>query len=270
MLGAPLDPTTPRARRRALLALGVYLSRRGVLATISIGIALLTVLGAIALTFLLAGRGERAPLERLPALTASGLAWGAGILVAFSASVQAMKRDREGGLTALLRARGASVASYVWTRVGGLTIVLAILVAGGTLLTGMVAMLLATRTGIVLRTAQGTLAAVAYAIAFSATLGPLAMAALGSRSRAGGYIWLLVILVLPELLSPLTSAILPNGWRELASIPGALHALCVALMPPGIDVWRGAKALFVIALVVAACLVVVRRATATAQAEEAP
>jgi hypothetical protein len=270
MLPAAPEPTAPRARRRALLAFGTALSRRGPLAAISLGIGALTILGAIAATLAVARRGENAPLEQMPGMTAGALGWGAGVLLAFAAAAHALRRDREDGMTALLRARGASIAGYVWTRVGGLTLLLAAVCVGGTLVAGVVATLAATRVGLVLRTLQGTGAALAYAVAFCATLGPLAMAALGARSRAGGYLFLLAVLVLPELLSPLTSSIVPDGWRDLTSIPDALHALRASLMPRGADPWRATKAVFVLALVVAACLALVRRAAAAAQAEEAP
>jgi hypothetical protein len=262
--------TTPHARRRALGALGMDLARRGPLAVGSLVIGALTIAGALAVTASMMRRGARSTFEEVPSLTAGALAWGAGVLLAFAVSVHALKRDREAGIMALLRARGASLTGYLWTRVGGLTAWLVVVVAGGTLLVGLVATLLAARAGTSLRTLQGTGAAVAYAVAFALTLGPLAMAALGSRSRAGGYGWLLLVLVLPELLAPITSALLPYGFGELASIPGALTALRAALMPPGVDAWRATKALFVLTLVVAVSLAAVRRAARRAQREEAP
>ncbi len=260
---------TPQARRRALAALGVELSRRGPLAVVSLLVSLLTVLGALALTASLMRRGGATTFEEVPSLAAGALAWGGGVLLAFAVSVHALKRDREAGITALLRARGASLVGYLWTRVGGLTALLVVVVAGGTLLVGLVATLLAARAGTSLRTLQGTGAAVAYALAFAFTLGPLAMAALASRSRIGGYGFLLVVLVLPELLAPTTGALLPYGFGELASIPGALTALRAALMPPGVDGWRAARALFVLVLVALLSLAAVRRAARRAQREEA-
>ncbi len=252
-----------------MAALGLDLARRGPLATISLVVGVLTVLGALIATAGLVRRGGSS-FEEVPSLTAGALAWGAGVLLAFAVSVQALKRDREAGITALLRARGAPLGGYLWTRVGGLTGLLVIVVAGGTLLVGVVATLLATRAGIAMRTLQGTLAAVVYAFAFALTLGPLAMAALGPRSRAGGYGWLLVVLVLPEVLAPMTRALLPYGYGDLTSIPGALTSLRTALMPPGVDGWRAMRALFMLALVVALSLAAVRRAARAAQREEAP
>jgi hypothetical protein len=270
MLTASQEPSSPHERRRALVAFGVQLSRRGVLAPLSLGIGVLTVLGAAAAIVVMARRGERAPLDRVPGITASALAWGAGVLLAFAASAHALKRDRDEGITALLRARGGTLGGYLWTRIGGLSALLACLCVGGTLLTGIVAALVATRAGLVLDTLQATVAALAYSAAFSATMGPIAMAALGARSRAGGYLFLLGVLALPELFSPLTATILPSGWRDLASIPDALHAVGASLMPRNVDPWRATKALFLLALVALVCLSLVRRAAARAQAEEAP
>jgi hypothetical protein len=270
MLPPAHAPPPPRARRRARLALGVALSRRGALGVGALAIGALTTLGAVAAVFVMARRGERAPLERVPAVAASALAWGAGVLLAFAASVRVLQRDREAGITALLRARGAAVDGHLWARVGGLTLLLAAVVAGGTLATGLAATMLAARAGVALRALQGTAAAVVYALAFAGVLGPLAMAALGARSRVGGYAWLLMVLVLPELVAPMTSTMLPEGWHELTSIPGALVALRGALMPPGFDAWRAGRALVVLAIVVATCLAIVRRAAARVQREEAP
>lgn len=270
MLSATTLSTTPRARRRALGALGLELARRGVLAKVSLAVAALTVSGALVATATVARRSGAAALEQAPSLTAATLAWGAGVLFAFAVSVHVLKRDREGGVMALLRARGAPLGGYLVTRVGGLTAMLALVVAGGTLLVGVLAVALGTRGGAALRATQGTAAALAYALAFAAVLGPLAMAALGARSRAGGYVTLLFVLVLPELLAPVAAAVLPYGLGEMASIPGALTALRVALMPPGVDGWRAGKALFVLAIVVAASLAAVRRSAGAAARAESP
>jgi hypothetical protein len=268
-LPLPHDPPTPQARRRALGALGIHLARRGIIAPVSLGIAALTVLGAIAAAFVIARGGPRPPLDRVPSVAASALAWGAGVLLAFAASAHALRRDREEGLTALLRMRGAEQRAYVWSRVGGLTLLLLVVVAGGTFVSGLSATLVATRVGVALRALQGTGASLVYAIAFALTLGPLAMAALGARSRAGGYAWLVTVLIVPELLAPLTRAVVPSGWTELVSIPGALGALRGALMPAGVRPWMAVKALFVLALVVGACVAIVWRGAERARVEEA-
>jgi hypothetical protein len=245
------------------------LSRRGVLAGIAIAVAILTVLGALVVTLTLARRGGSAPLDQVPAVTASALGWGAGVLLAFAAAAHALERDKEAGLLSLLRARGATLGAYLWARVGGLALLLAAVCVGGTLLVGCVAVLVASRAGLLLRTLHGTGAALVYAAAFSATLAALGMAALGARSRAGGYVFLLAVLVIPELLSPMTQALLPAGWSDLASIPDALQGLRAGLMPGGTDVWRATKAAFALALVVTACVALVRRAAIRVAAEEA-
>jgi hypothetical protein len=237
---------------------------------VALGVAALTILGAVTAVLAAARFINDAPLDRVPALAASALGWGAGVLLGFAAAVQAQGRDQREGILALFRIRGASVRTYVWARVGGLTLLLAAVCVGGTLLTGLAATLVATRAGLALRTLHATGAAVAYAAAFSVVLGPLAMAALGARSRAGGYLFLVFVLVVPELLSPVTSALVPPGFRDLTSIPDALRVVRAALMPRSVDLWREAKALFALALVVAACIALVGRAAVRAAAQEAP
>jgi hypothetical protein len=71
-----------------------------------------------------------------------------------------------------------------------------------------------------------------YSLAFAITLGPVAMAALGARTRAGGYLTLLAVLILPEAIESYTARILPPGWHELTSIPAALEAVRGAVLLP--------------------------------------
>ena len=270
MPSEPAEASIPRARARAreVVRVGAALARRGRMVRVALGIAAITVLGALVLALKLAVHGEAAPLGELCAMSAAALAWGAGVLIAFAASAQALRRDRTSGVRALLRARGASSVAYIGGRVGGLALLLAIVVGGGTLIVGLAGILLASRIGAAGRVLQATIASLAYSLAFAATLGPLAMAALGARSRAGGYVWLLVLLVLPEMLMPWTGDALPAPWREVASVPTALGAFRGALMPPGIDWGRFVRAAFVLALVAAACVALVRRDMIRVDAED--
>jgi hypothetical protein len=176
-------------------------------------------------------------------------------MLAFGAALRALRRDREQGILALVRARGASLEAYVRGRVGGLVLVLAATVGGATLVAALAATSVGTASpGEQVRAGAGALA---YALAFSATMGPIAMASLGARTRAGGYLTLLTVLVVPELLSPWTSALLPSDWRELTSIPAALDAVRAGVMGPiGAGV-RAARALAGLGAVVAISLVVV-------------
>ena len=185
------------------------------------GIAL-AVLGALAsVVFAVAMSGSAAEAQ-VPTLASSAIAWGAGVTLAFGASLRAIRRDHDDGVVALVRARGASVAGYVRGRVGGLVLVLAMAIGGAVLVASLAAISLARPTMPALRSSA---AALVYALVFAATMGPLAMAALGARTRAGGYLTLVAILVLPELLAPWTAALLPRGWHELTSIPAALAAV---------------------------------------------
>jgi len=85
----------------------------------------------------------------------------------------------------------------------------------------------------------------------------VAMAALGSRTRAGGFLGLLAVLALPELLSPWTAAWLPYGWHELTSIPAALAAVRAGVAAPAAMAVPMARALAGLAAVVALSLVVI-------------
>jgi hypothetical protein len=122
-----------------------------------------------------------------------------------------------------------SAAAYVRGRIAGLTIVLALAVGGATLAAGIAATAVVHPAGAALRESA---AALVYALAFAFTLGPVAIAALGARTRAGGYLTLLAVLVLPEILESYTARILPPGWHELTSIPAALGALRAGVLTP--------------------------------------
>jgi hypothetical protein len=82
------------------------------------------------------------------------------------------------------------------------------------------------------------------------------MATLGARTKAGGYLGLLAVVVLPELLAPWTAQLLPRGWHELTSIPAALEALATGFSRAD-DAVHFARALTGLAALVAASLVVV-------------
>ncbi len=190
----------------------------------------------------------------LPLLESSVIAWSAGLVLAFGAALRALHQDREQGVIALVRARGASVGAYVRGRVGGMVGVLAIAVGGATLVAGIAATSVANPAMAAVRTSG---AAVVYALAFAATLGPVAMAALGSRTRSGGLLTLVAVLALPELVSPWTAGWLPRGWHELTSIPAALAAVRAGVAAPAAMAVPMARALAGLAAVVALSLVVI-------------
>jgi hypothetical protein len=241
----------PRGRPRTL-ALGIWLTTRGAVVRASLALAALGALGSIAAA--LAARGT-ATIGVIPGLASMALSWGAGTMLAFAGAQRALVRDRERGVVALARTRGVGVAGYTRGRVGGLVVMLVLAVGGGTLVAGLAAT--AAAGGAKHAVARASVAALVYALAFAATLGPLAMAALGGRSRAGGYLALLAVLVLPELLAPWTGALLPKGWRELTSIPAALEALSVGVQSAGPAVVHAARATIALVAVIAGSLLFV-------------
>jgi hypothetical protein len=242
-----------------LFALGASLARRGILARFAIGIGISTVAFACAIAIAIARRGTDAPIHTVPLVASSALAWGSGFLLAFSSAAHALRRDRTEGVQHLLVARTTSLRSYVIARIGGLAAVIAVVVAGGTLLTGLVAIAASTKAGGVPRTLQATGAAVVFSIAFAAVVAPVAFAALGARSRMGGYFFLLFVIVLPELFAGLLSGVLPDSLLEVIAIPSALAALRSALAPGSFDALRTMRALVAIALWILFASFLVRR-----------
>jgi hypothetical protein len=220
------------------LALGMWLTTRGALVRASLALTALGALGSIAAA--VATRGTPT-LHEVPGLASMAFAWGAGTMLAFGGAQRALFSDRERGIVALARVRGVGIAGYTRGRVGGLVVILALAIGGGTLVAGLAATAVA--GGARHAVARASVAALVYALAFAATIGPLAMAALGARSRAGGYFGLLAVLVLPELLAPWTGALLPKGWRELTSIPAALEALRTGVQSAGPAVLHAVRAM---------------------------
>jgi len=237
----------------------VSLARASVLARIATALALVTTFAAVTAAVSMSRHEVDPPLELIPAVAARWLAWGAGVMLAFAAAVQALKRDRDDGVRALLRARGTSRSGYIAARVAGVAIAIAIVVGGGTLAAGLTAVLAASHASTALPAVQATAASLVYALAFSATLAPLALATVGARSRAGGYFLLLLLVVLPDVFAPWTASMLPAAWGDVVSIPAALSSVRSALMPGGEDVARLARAFAVLAaLCLAASLSIVR------------
>jgi hypothetical protein len=159
------------------------------------------------------------------------------------------------------------VGAYVRGRVGGLVGVLAVAIGGATLVAGIAATSVAHPALTAVRTSA---AAVVYALAFAATLGPVAMAALGSRTRRGGFLALLAVLGLPELLSPWTATLLPRGWHELTSIPAALSAVRAGVAAPAAMAVPMARALAGLAAVVALSFVVIAARVRQTDAQGTP
>jgi hypothetical protein len=216
----------------------------------------------------LARDDAQAPLSVVPAVGAGALAWGAGVCHACAGAAHALRRAHEHGIRALLASRGASPDRYVWGRVGGLALLLAIVVGGGTLAIGAVSIFSARGTGLALDAAQGTLASLVYALAFALVLAPVSMAALGARSRMGGYAWLLALIFLPEMLEGVTAKLVPRTWGDVVSIPGALASLRGSLMPAHVDPMRLARSLIVLSFVAVLCMLIVLQQTDGVDAEK--
>jgi hypothetical protein len=239
-----------RARSAALVGLGAWLASRGTLAVTG-----LVVTGLVGLGATIAGLvSSSSRAAYLPDLASAAICWAGGVMLAFGASLQALPLDREQGVLSLVRARGATAGDYVRGRVLGLVTVLAIAVGGSTTLACLAAVVSAHGGAAVVRSSAGALV---YALVFAATLGPVAMAALGARTRTGGYLTLLAVLGVPELLAGFTGRLLPRGWHELTSIPEALAAVRSGVAHPVLAGAHAARALAGLLAVIALSLLIV-------------
>jgi hypothetical protein len=225
---------TRSARSRAL---------EGFMPKVAVVMGIATSLAMIALAIASGRRGG--DVERIAPLAAGLLTWGAGVLLCFAASMRAFDRDRDDGWDALLARHGARAPSYLASRIAGLVLVTLEVVVPGTLVAGLCAMLASHEGRAAILALQGMLAGGAYAIAFALVVAPIAMATLGPRGRASGYLFLLSVLLLPALVARWTGQLVPDDWSELVSVPGALDALRDSLMG-AIDPLRTVRALAVL------------------------
>ena len=113
--------------------------------------------------------------------------------------------------------------------------------------------------GTVPRMLQATGAGVVFSLAFSAVVAPIAFAALGARSRIGGYLFLIAVVTLPEVVVGLMGSALPETVADVLSIPSALAALRTSLAPGTVDLWRAMRAIVALTFVVAFAMALVRR-----------
>jgi hypothetical protein len=243
----------------SLLVLGMTLARRGVLPVVSIAICVSTTIALSLIAGVLTARGPQSPAHEVPILASSALAWGGGFLLAFAVAAHALRRDRTEGMRELFVARTTSLRGYLFARVGGLALLVALCVAGGTLVCGLVGTAGAARASGVPAMLQSTLAAVIFSLAFSAVVAPVAFAALGARSRIGGYVFLIAVITIPELIVAMMGSTLPSSVADVLSIPSALGALRTSLSPGSLDLWRTMRALIALSLVVAFAMFLVRR-----------
>jgi hypothetical protein len=240
-------------RRPRTLAFGAWLSARGAWTATGAVVASICVAVAGGGAIVLRRRGvEGGPA--LVSLSASAIAWGAGMLVAFGAALRAARRDQDEGVLELARARGLSVSEFVRGRVAGLAIAIGAVTGTATLFASALVVALLGPSWALLRACAGALA---YALAFAATMAPLAIAALGGPSRSFGYAALVVVLVVPEVLSPWSSRYLPPGWGELTSLPSALAAVRAGVAAPVAGGLSLARALAGLAALISAALLVV-------------
>lgn len=244
----------------ALLSLGLRLARSGFLAITSIVISVLTaIVVAIVTIVLVAKNTTTAPLHDMPIVASSAIAWGGGFTLAFASAAHALRKDRTEGLFHLVVDRTLSLRGYVVARACGLSLLLALVVAGGTAFCGLVAIIASARISAVPKTLQATVAAIVFSLAFAAIVGPVSLAALGARSRIGGYLFLIGVMVLPELLVGMLAHGLPESVTELFTVPSALGALRSALAPGSFDPLRFVRALAAVTVMAFLATLVVRR-----------
>jgi|HubBroStandDraft_1064217.scaffolds.fasta_scaffold06787_5 hypothetical protein len=250
-------------RRPRTLALGIWLATRTGLARIGLWLAA----GTAIATAILAQGHVGALASRFPTLAAMGVAWSAGISVAFGGALRALRRDLDQGVVALARLRGVGLLAYVRGRVWGLTALIALAVGAATLGVGFTTIVDSKDR---LAATREAFAALTYALAFAATLGPLAMAALGTGNRLVGYLSLLAVLALPEVLAGWTEPRLPAGWHELTSIPSALSAVAAGVRSGGPSLLHMVRAMAGLAAIIALSLAAVWARLAQAEAGAQP
>jgi hypothetical protein len=244
-------------RARGLALFGLRLARGGALMTVTLAVVVVLGFAVVGLALHSAHAGGQS-LPEMPLLAAKIVAWEGGALVAFAASFRAIRRDVDDGVRTLVAARAGSPAAYLWARSAGLSLLLAAIGAGATLLTSGVALALVPPEALG-QAAWASAGAVAYALAASVVLAPVGLATLGARGRLGGYLWFVAVFVLPSLAEEWTDSLVPRAWHGLLSIPGALSGLLTAFTPQAHDGARALRALLLLGAVCILALAALRR-----------
>lgn len=233
-------------RKRNLFALGMGLVRGRLSVWLGLAFAVMVTVTFVTFAVIMASR-DRLSAASLPAVASEVLAWGPGMLIAFAGSLHALRNDADQGIFALVQGRGVPVRAFVVQRVLSLGVLLALTAALGTASVALAASIASPSTDLTMASLHAGFAGVVHGIAFGAVMGPVAMATLGARSRSGGYIALVLVLALPELLR-LVAYDLPSAWGELLSIPSCLATLRSALSPGHVEGGRAIGAAVVLAL----------------------
>lgn len=255
---ASAPPERPaRVGLGTVIALGAVLARRGALRVIAMGICAVTALALCGLA--LSYASEPTLLRSVSGWTASAIAWGGAMLHAIVASTNALRRDRAEGVVELFLARTLSLQAYVVARVGGLAVMLAAEVVGGTLLVAAVALLASARGADALVIVESLFGDVAFALAFGFVIAPIVFATLGGRSLYRGYLLLVLVLLVPELLSGKLVALVPEEIAELCAIPSALSALRSSVSPGSVEPLRALRALVALVAISAVATLFVQR-----------
>lgn len=238
------------------------------MSVIAMAFSVVTVVGFCVLAISYARRPEAGPIRSVPTLASSAIAWGGAFLQAVVVTMHAFTRDRTDGVVELFRARTTSLRGYLVARVAGLAALLAVFTGGGTLVVSAVSIAAAAQGGDALPTTKAALGAVVYGLAFALVISPIAFATLGPRSRGGGYLALLLVLIVPDLLSSKLDAVLPSGVAEVCAIPSALAALRASIGAGAFDGLRFLRALVALVTMAGVVLLFVQRAVGRLEGDE--
>lgn len=241
-----------------LIRFGAKLATRGLIARAGLALAVLWCLFFVGRVFLLSRR-HLPSAYYLPSIASVSLVWGAGICIAFGAALSALKRDRVDGTFRLVVGRLGSARAYVVSRVGGLVLLLALVNAGGALLVGAACVATAPSAHAAWLALWTSAASLLFGVCASIVLGLVCFAALGVAGRVAGYGRLVAVLFVPEVVRRLVLSRMDVPGMDVMSIESALGALRESLLPNMVDPARFARAAFVLVVVSAAALAVVRR-----------
>lgn len=255
---------------RAAIGFAFHLTQRRLLVRVAWGMGLLTALVGMGGAGMLARGAEHPPLVAWLLLVQNALAYGVAVLVAFGGATQAFRKDRDDGVRALLRARGQGTREYVIARFVALLVAVMLPTVGGMMLTGGVALAVAPKVRVLPEVVRAAAVGVGFCASFSFLVTLVALAALGARGRAGGYLVLLALFVVPDFLSPWTASLVPPAWSTLVSLPGIVGSARDALWPGTFDGPLLVRSLGALGLASVALAVLVRGELGRLDLEKAP
>ncbi len=241
-------------RTKNLLRVGLLFALRSVRVRLALGLSLLVTLMLLSFAFLAIRIETRPSFPLFPVAASNAMTLGPGVFVVLALTVDVFRRDRREGVWNYYRSRGVRFNEYARTRMLGAFVLTFLAVFAAPLLLGMVGLLFAPNARLSMAMLGTFVGVTLFSLSYAALLVALAWAAFAPRPFAKGYVMVLLVMVLPEIVAPYVSGWLPEGWVDLLTVRTLLASFRASLLPGGWDVHVMAKHVLALGVLTSAFL----------------